>query len=180
MGRLGFYFDARLCIACKTCQVACKDKNDLPAGSFFRKVSGCEIQEDGQPRQVHYSGACNHCAKPACVDACPTGAMLVMADGTVGNDKGKCIGCGACVWSCPYGAPHLNRQGGISQKCDSCADLREKGKSPACVDACLTHCLEFGDLDELREKYGPELARGLPGMPDAGLTDPSLLIEIRG
>lgn len=38
MGRMGFYFDAVNCIGCRTCQIACKDKNALPVGMLFRRV----------------------------------------------------------------------------------------------------------------------------------------------
>ena len=74
-----------------------------------------------------------------------------MEDGTVGHNPHTCIGCGICTWSCPYHAPKLSRKLGIAMKCDSCADRRSQGRKPACVEACLTHCLDFRDLEELTE-----------------------------
>jgi anaerobic dimethyl sulfoxide reductase subunit B (iron-sulfur subunit) len=43
---------------------------------------------------------------------------------------------------------------GIVGKCDFCRDLLAKGENPACVDACLMRCLEYGEIEELRSKYG--------------------------
>lgn len=182
MGRLGFIYDQTRCIGCNACQMACKDKNNLESGLFFRRVETIEYTENGKDKCVHYSGACNHCEEAACVKSCPTGAMHYMEDGTVGHDSGKCVGCGTCTWACPYRAPKLSCRLGIARKCNSCMDLRRLGRNPACVDACLTHCLEFKDL-ELAEsgengKGGRlELVSELPFLPDASLTKPSLKIR---
>jgi len=147
MGRLGFYIDRQRCIGCKACQAACKDHNNLERGIFFRKVFTWKAPEDDSLNFCHYSVACNHCEEPECVAVCPTGAMEKM-------DGGTCIACGSCVWACPYGAPTFSKSGGVSQKCDSCAALRAKGKNPVCVDACINHCIQFGDIDELEQQYG--------------------------
>ena len=68
----GFYFDMTACIGCRTCQVACKDKNDLEMGVIFRRLSDFEVGEYPAVQTYHYSGSCNHCEKPECVAACPT------------------------------------------------------------------------------------------------------------
>lgn len=147
MGRLGFLFDQTKCIGCNACQMACKDKNNLEPGVFFRRADTIEYVENGERRYAHYSGACNHCQDAACVKACRTGAMYDREDGTVGHDPERCGGCGACIRSCPYGAIGFRARLGKVGKCDSCIDLRKEGRNPACVDACVTHCLEFGDTD---------------------------------
>lgn len=172
MGRLGFLFDQTRCIGCNACQMACKDRHNLEPGQYFRRADTIETK-DGW---MHYSGACNHCADAACVKACPTGAMHVRPDGTVGHDAGKCIGCGTCVWACPYGAPSLSHKKGIAQKCDACEALRMQGKNPACVDACITHCLGFTDLDQIPDEIREKAVRDLEFLPDSALTDPSVLI----
>lgn len=154
MGRTGFYVEGERCIACKACQVACKDHNNLETGIFFRNVFTYREPDNGNLSLNNYSGACFHCENPGCTAVCPTGAIYQNADKTVGCDGGKCIACGSCIWSCPYGAPAFSQNGGITQKCDSCAALRAEGKNPVCVDACLTHCIHFGDLDELEKQYG--------------------------
>ena len=177
MARLGFVFDQRKCIGCNACQMACKDYHDLEAGMFFRRVVTVKQEEGGRGQWVHYSGACNHCADPACVKHCPTGACYVRADGTVGHHPEKCIGCGTCTWACPYGAPRLSAHRGISMKCTSCPERRAEGLAPVCVEACLTHCLSFVDLDSLTEQEKCGLTDRLPILPSPDLTRPSLLIH---
>lgn len=177
MGKLGFYFDNTQCIGCRTCQIACADRNNLAAGTLFRRVKSYETGSYPAPGFFHYSGACNHCTNPACVAICPTGAMYISDDGTVQHDDGKCIGCQSCVKDCPYGEPQYFRDLGIVKKCDSCKDLRERGENPVCIDSCLMRCLHFGDVDELLAKYGNNLVSEIPALPTASTTTPSLLIN---
>lgn len=176
---LGFYFDTHMCIGCRTCQVACKDKNDLGIGPIFRKVYSYETGKYPEAHVFHLSSACNHCADAKCVKGCPTGAMHYAADGTVQHDDKLCIGCRYCTWNCPYGAPQFIEDKGIVGKCNSCKDLRDAGQNPACVDACLMRCIKFGDLDQLRAEHGPDLVREIPVLPSAGITTPSLLISAK-
>ena len=173
----GFLYDQTRCIGCNACQMACKDGHDLEKGLFFRRVRTMEYEEDGRTVILHYSGACNHCEHPACVETCPAGAMFVREDGSVGQHANLCIGCGTCTWSCPYGAPKLSHTLGIARKCDSCYDRRQDGREPLCVEACLTHCLEFRDLDLLDEEEEKKLVRTLPILPEAEKTGPRLRIR---
>lgn len=175
MGKLGFYFDGTQCTGCRTCQIACKDKNRLDVGVLFREVRSYETGTYPNARIYHYSASCNHCENPACVAACANGAMYKAEDGTVICDTAMCDGCGTCVSVCPYQVPKMLPSGKVS-KCDACAYLRAKGANPACVDACLMRCLEFGDLDELTQKYGPDLVSNLPILPDSTMTNASILI----
>lgn len=176
MSKLGFYFDSSSCIGCRTCQVACKDRNRLEVGVNFRKVRTFETGVYPNPNRFHYSGACNHCEEAKCVKGCPTGALHTADDGTVQHDKNKCIGCKYCMWNCPYGVPQFIEERGIIGKCDSCKDLRDKGENPACVDSCIMRSLEFGDLDELAAKHGSDLVQDLPILPSSSITNPSILI----
>lgn len=161
MEKLGFYYNMNTCVACGACQVACKDIHNLKAGEFFRRVA---VLDDGP-----YSGACNHCENAACVDACPTGAMYKAVDGTTQHDDGKCIGCGACMWNCPYGAVSFSKSRGVSQKCDSCKDRRDCGLTPACVSACPTSSIKFGPLEEVMAD--------MDFLPDSAKTRPCLYIN---
>lgn len=171
---LGFHFDMTSCIGCKTCEIACKDKNDMPVGVRYRQVHYFEGGKFPKPWLFYLSMSCNHCESPLCVKNCPTGAMSKRADGVVVHDREKCIGCRYCTWSCPYGAPQYIEEIGKVGKCDLCADLLDLGQNPACVDACVMRALHFGELEELKEKYGG--TRELRVLPDSGLTNPSILI----
>lgn len=178
MTQKGFYYDMTACIGCKTCQVACKDKNDLKIDNLFRNVKTFELGFYPKPGFYHYSGTCNHCANPKCAAGCPTGAMHVAEDGTVQHNENRCIGCKYCIWNCPYNVPQFIQETGRIGKCDACKDLINKGENPVCVDACVMRCLEWGELDELKVKHADEdLTSDLPILPASSLTKPSLLIK---
>jgi anaerobic dimethyl sulfoxide reductase subunit B len=178
-----FYFDARSCIGCKACQNACKDKHDLPLGVLWRRVfeygGGNWLNINGveTPNSVfmyHVSTACQHCENPVCRDVCPAAAITKRADGIVVIDTEKCIGCRYCEWACPYGAPQFNEEAGAMTKCTFCYDLQDQGLNPACVDACVMRCLNFGDIEELRQKYGDLDA--IEPLPIGDITNPALVI----
>lgn len=180
MGKLGFYFDMTACIGCRTCQIACKDKKDLPIGIFFRQVRSFEVGEYPDPQGFNYSSTCNHCDDPACVMQCPTGSMHISDIGIVEHDDDTCIGCRICVSVCPYEVPQFVAEKRIVQKCDACRDLLDEHLNPACVDACVMRCLEFGDVDELRSRHpGQELTDHIAILPDSSITSPSLLVNPR-
>jgi len=172
MTQLGFHFDMTGCIGCKTCQIACKDKNNLKVGTLFRRVETFEGGKFPKPWVFHLSTSCYHCENPKCVENCPTGALYKREkDGIVALDREKCIGCRYCVWSCPYGAPQFIEEEGKVGKCDLCADLIDLGQNPACVDACIMRVLHFGDIEELRAQYPGGMELNI--LPDPGITNPS-------
>lgn len=174
---LGFYFDMNKCIGCKTCEISCKDRNDLGPGIAYRHVRSFEAGAYPDASIFHYSAGCNHCEQPMCVASCPTEAVYIAEDGTVQLDLEKCTGCAACVEACPYSVPQIN-ENGVMGKCDSCASRRKDGEMPACVEACHMRCLDFGEKDELAAKYGPDLVSELPILPD-GKTGPQVLISAK-
>lgn len=176
MGQLGFYFNEAACSGCRACQVACKDRNDLPVGIFYRHVTSYQTGTFPNGAIYHHSATCNHCEMPACVANCPTGAMQKADDGTVVHNDSDCIGCETCARSCPYEVPTLFEDKGIVGKCDSCKAFRDAGQNPVCVDACCMRALDFGDLDELSAKYGDNLVRDMPYLPSSETTNPSTLI----
>ena len=133
---LGFYFDMTSCFGCRTCQVACKDKNDLEIGVVFRNVTCREVGTFPTPGAFHFSATCNHCENPMCVANCPSGAMYKTEEGPVLHDDELCMGCGTCVEACPYQVPKM-LETGKAGKCDTCIGLRANGNNPACVDAAL-------------------------------------------
>lgn len=177
MTQYGFYFDSTRCTGCRTCEMACKDYNDLPASYAFRRVfdyEGGDWKDNGdgtfEPTSwaYHVSMACNHCEMPACVANCPQGALEKDADtGLVSRDEEKCIGCGTCVKSCPYEVPVVDTETMKSMKCDGCAARVAEGKMPICVDACPLRALEFGDIEELRTAH-PDAVDGIAPMASPG------------
>ncbi|MCF8304676.1 MAG: dimethylsulfoxide reductase subunit B [Bacteroidales bacterium] len=178
-----FYIDTSRCSGCKTCQVACKDKNNLDIGVLWRRVY--EVSRGNWTKQgevwknniqaYHVSLSCNHCQKPVCVEVCPTGALQKKKNGVVTINPGKCIGCQYCEWACPYGAPQYDKAKGIMTKCDFCEDYLEDGKNPSCVDSCPMRVIDFGDLKILKKKYGGE--DQLYPLPEAHHTKPAILIK---
>jgi protein NrfC len=96
---------------------------------------------------------CRQCVFPACVEACPTGALH--ADPKNGNvrlvDEQKCIGCQRCVEACPHKPSRAiwNFEQKHSQKCDLCANAshwKQKGGPDglqACVEVCPMKAIKF-------------------------------------
>jgi anaerobic dimethyl sulfoxide reductase subunit B len=147
--QLGFYFNARRCVQCFACEVACKLANDVEVGPRWRRV--LNRWEDKLPGAADWNLAvsCMHCAQPACLDVCPTSAITKRdEDGIVVVNAEDCIGCGECAVACPYGAPQFGMDGKM-QKCNLCLDKLQQGKEPACVATCPGEALEFGTLEEL-------------------------------
>lgn len=179
MTQLGFFFNMECCVGCKTCQVACKQRNQLPIGINYRTVYTYETGQYPNARMYHFAATCNHCENPACVRSCPTGAMYKSEDdGTVQHDDGVCIGCQQCVNSCPYGVPRYLPDQNISGKCYACRDTREVDGSPTCVAACGQRAIEFGPLDELQAAH-PEAVCDIAALPESSATGPSLLIQTK-
>lgn len=183
MKRLAFYFDASSCSGCKTCQMACKDKNNLATGQLWRRVyeiSGGGWKQHGATWTqdifaYNLSMSCNHCKDPICAKNCPTRAIIKRPDGLVLIDQDVCIGCKYCAWVCPYGAPQYNPDSGKMGKCDLCADYIDAGKRPSCVDACPMRALDFGDYQTLVRQYGE--SDNIYPLPDASITSPSAVFN---
>ena len=132
---------------------------------------------DAEPlRWLMSSDVCKHCTHAACLDVCPTGALFRTEFGTVVVQDDVCNGCGYCVAACPFGVIE-RRTGdsdtpnvGLAQKCTLCYDRLGAGMTPACAQACPTESIQFGDLDELRERATARLA----AMQADGATDARL------
>ena len=179
----GFYIDESLCSGCKACAMACMDKNNLDDGRMFRNVHefvNGGVFEDGGPFMQNVGAywvslSCNHCARPKCVQGCPTKAMNKDENGIVSVNQKRCVGCKYCVWNCPYHAPKYDESRGKMSKCDFCKDLLAKGEEPACVAACPLGLIHFGPIERLREQYGGNA--DLAGLPASTVTGPNLVIK---
>jgi formate dehydrogenase iron-sulfur subunit len=137
---------------------------DAPAGG--------DGDVDGALRWLMSSDVCKHCTHAACLDVCPTGALFRTEFGTVVVQEDVCNGCGYCVPACPFGvldkreAPADDRPGIMSGhpdgrvwKCTLCYDRTKDGHEPACAKACPTDSIQFGPLDDLRERASDRLEK---------------------
>jgi len=107
---------------------------------------------DGGLRWLMASDVCKHCTHAACLDVCPTGALMRTEFGTVVVQADVCNGCGYCIPACPYGVIDQRKEDGRVWKCTLCYDRLGAGMEPACAKACPTDSIQFGPLDELRER----------------------------
>ncbi|KUI34332.1 4Fe-4S ferredoxin [Mycobacterium sp. IS-1496] len=118
-------------------------------------VSGAGIDMVGQRpdfRWLMASDVCKHCTHAGCLDVCPTGALFRTEFSTVVVQQDICNGCGYCVSGCPYGVIERREGDGRAWKCTLCYDRLHDGLEPACAKACPTDSIQFGPLDELRER----------------------------
>jgi formate dehydrogenase iron-sulfur subunit len=179
--RMGFFTDTSVCIGCKACEVACKEWNMVPedglnlsgmsfdntvglSGTTWRHVAFIEQIESGPPnpepeddnagplRWLMSSDVCKHCSEAGCLDVCPTGALMRTEFGTVVVQDDICNGCGYCVPACPFGVIGRSEVDSGAHKCTLCYDRLDAGMEPACAKACPTKSIQFGPLDELRER----------------------------
>jgi formate dehydrogenase iron-sulfur subunit len=130
-------------------------------------------------RWLMSSDVCKHCTHAACLDVCPTGALMRTEFGTVVVQDDICNGCGYCVPACPFGVIERREgdatvhNGGLAQKCTLCYDRIGDGMLPACAQACPTESIQFGDLDELRDRA----QRRVGALHADGVTDARLYAE---
>jgi formate dehydrogenase iron-sulfur subunit len=121
---------------------------------------GLQTYQDGDGmRWLMASDVCKHCTEAACLDVCPTGALFRTEFGTVVVQEDICNGCGYCVPACPFGVLDKREEDGRVWKCTLCYDRLKDGQEPACAKACPTDSIQFGELDELRERAGVRLEK---------------------
>jgi formate dehydrogenase iron-sulfur subunit len=169
--RMGFFTDTSVCIGCKACEVACKEWNNVPddglnllgmsfdntgnlSANTWRHVAFIEQPRanDSDISWLMMSDVCKHCTHAACLDVCPTGALFRTEFGTVVVQEDVCNGCGYCIPACPFGVIDQRKDDGRAWKCTLCYDRIGDGLTPACAKACPTESIQYGALDELRER----------------------------
>jgi formate dehydrogenase iron-sulfur subunit len=136
----------------------------MPSAQLPGALSGAETRTDF--RWLMASDVCKHCTHAGCLDVCPTGALFRTEFGTVVVQQDICNGCGYCVSGCPYGVIDRREDDGRAWKCTLCYDRLRDGLEPACAKACPTNSIQFGPLDELRERAAERVEqlheRGVP------------------
>lgn len=173
MARKAMLIDESRCTACRGCQVACKQWNDLEGWSYSKTVNRgsyenpahlspqtwtrikfTEYEETDNFRWLFLKQGCMHCGDPACVRVCPTSALKKQPDGRVTLEENLCNGCGYCSQFCPFEIPQLEVSGIFSGrakafKCTFCQDRTDNKLLPACVKTCPASALFWGDRDEM-------------------------------
>ena len=171
---MGFYTDTTVCIGCKACEVACKEWNQLPAtngganslsgnsydntrelnGTHWRHVKFVEqfSPDRKQAQWLMMSDVCKHCVQAGCLEVCPTGAIIRTEFDTVVIQSDVCNGCRDCIAACPFDVIGINEATGTAQKCTLCYDRLQNGLTPACAQACPTASIQFGPIQELRQR----------------------------
>ncbi len=185
--RMKFYCDDERCIECNGCTVACAETHDLPVGISRRKV--VTLNEGIFGKESSVSIACMHCTDAPCAQVCPVDCFYIREDGIVLHDKNTCIGCGYCLYACPFGAPQFPKDGafgtrGVMDKCTMCAggpketnsaeervlygqNRIAEGKVPMCAAVCSTKALVVGDEQEVSKVYRERVASRGKGVQSA-------------
>ena len=173
MPRWGMVIDLRKCVGCSTCREVCNRANENSWENNWRRViEAIEDNPGGNPGKgkFYLTMSCMHCDNPPCQGACPTGATRSRPDGIVEIRENLCVGCGACIVSCPYRARSIctddairgkelsNRDEkersdidriGICTKCNFCSQIVDAGlqkglrpgEDPEATPLCARFCI---------------------------------------
>ncbi|EKO3780140.1 4Fe-4S dicluster domain-containing protein [Vibrio metschnikovii] len=191
MAKMKFLCDTKRCIECNGCVTACKNENDdaLQWGIQRRRVV---TLNDGEPGENSISVACMHCTDAPCMAVCPADCFVKTEDGIVLHNKDLCIGCGYCLFACPFGAPQFPKQSAFAErgkmdKCTFCAGGPEteqgspeerrkyganriaEGKLPMCASLCSTKALLAGDAAVVSDIFRQRVVER--GAKNAGWTN---------
>lgn len=185
--------DTSVCIGCKACEIACQEWNDHPyennkfdgtyqtrpglAYNFWNLIQFNELESASKPGEMTWNMVkyqCMHCADAGCMRACPApGAIVRLDNGTVDFVHDKCIGCGYCITGCPFDVPRLSPISNKVFKCTLCSDRTAVGLEPACIKACPTNCLTFGERGDLLQAANARVEQlKARGSENAGVYNP--------
>jgi len=156
MGVKEVFINIERCTACKSCEIACavehSSSKDIYAAIFEKPVPRKRVHVE-KAYSFSYPSKCMHCADAVCITACPTGAMHrdEEMDSVMVNED-RCMGCWMCAMVCPFGAISMGTERGVSVKCDFCKSRLKEGKEPACVEACPTNAMTFGEAEDISKE----------------------------
>lgn len=171
------FVNAEKCIGCRHCEIACAKEHSA------HKDMLSILNDDPRPQPrikvglgidfLKFPNRCRHCDPAPCQLVCPTGAIT--KDETLGSvivNEARCISCGMCAMVCPFNAIDFHQtpasEKAVSYKCDDCIERRQNGKKPACVQACKTGALVFGEVNDiiggLKKDIVVEITKNIKGM----------------
>lgn len=183
-------FDSTKCVGCRSCESACAEKWKNP---YDEKIAAEEKLSAHKLTAVVTKGdkfvrrMCMHCLEPACVSACPVGALQKTAAGPVVYDADKCMGCRYCMTACAYGAPSYEWNARLPKvkKCNMCIERQTAGKPTACTEACPNEATMSGDRDAMIALAKKRLAENpdnyyqrIYGLEEAGGTSVLMLSSV--
>ena len=201
MARYGLVIDVNRCTGCYACVVACKSEN-----STRPEVSWIRIHEDeeGEYPQVSRRSTpllCQQCLEMPCAKVCPSGAIFMKDDGIVHIEADSCL-CGdshPCIAACPFDVLQVNKgkssyfpeyltpfekdayeahRDGVVEKCTLCSHRIEAVQTPACVQACPTQAMIFGDHDDPESVLSKLISNGRTrNLREELKLDPSVLYK---
>jgi len=150
MNQKNLFVELEYCTGCRSCEVACKQENNLPVGIKWINVVQVGPRKVGNKLKMDFVPMrCRNCAHPPCMEACPEDAIFKRSDGIVMIDPDLCIGCASCLESCPFGAIQINPETDVAQMCTLCTHRIDEGLDPACVHHCPADCIHFGNINDL-------------------------------
>jgi formate dehydrogenase iron-sulfur subunit len=189
---MSILIDTTVCTACRACQVACKQWHDLPAepttnnGGFqnpenlsyttYKLVRMSETVIDNKLHWLFFPDQCRHCVDAPCLETAfdeqaiyrdPVTGAIIYTRQTRRLDPEE------INYSCPYDIPRKGPDS-ILAKCDLCNDRVHNGLSPACVTACPTGAIRFGNRKKILADAAERLVTVKKKYPGAALLDPEI------
>ena len=146
--------DLKYCNGCHTCEVACKQEHSLPVGVKWIDVLKLGPKRAGDKLRTDYvHWMCMNCPTAPCIDVCPQEAITRRPDGIVLVNPELCLGevCSKCVEACRIGVMQINPEKNAAEKCNMCVDRVDAGLQPACVAACPSKCMYYGEMNGLMQ-----------------------------
>jgi anaerobic carbon-monoxide dehydrogenase iron sulfur subunit len=181
--------DYKKCLACKACETACAVEHH-PSRNLFGALGDTKTQINVRVLGVEHEAfphSCRHCDPADCLAACLSGAITRdQESGAILLNQDLCKPCARCAKVCPFDViafkeTHRSRHGRkLAYKCDLCNDRIKAGGEPACVEACQSGALVYGDFDGIRsDQTASGMKCYLPGEHEAMPPLVELFIDLR-